>query len=364
VPASPLSAVRNGHTALTFFCIQNVSLTVYLLRSNLWVNTMNTKKGLMYVFLVSGLAGCGGSSDSTKGVAINPLSTADSSITQSPAVTNPRSSTPNPSNTGDGKLNPALLSYGDTSKQIGELRLPQLAGDKPSPLVIIIHGGCWASVYADYHFMDEFARRITALGYATWNIEYRTIGSGGEWPVIFQDINRAVDYARDLAQHYPIDVSRVAIIGHSAGGHLALWAGSRQIINSNSELFTPNPLPIKGILSLAGIADITSLNGCGTLANNVIGIPINSTSFAITDRVQVTSPLQMLPSKTKTILISGGADGVVPAAIGARYTTNAVALGDDSSHYILQGLNHFDLIDPNKTNWSLYQQALRDFFKD
>jgi acetyl esterase/lipase len=259
---------------------------------------------------------------------------------------------------------PALIAYGSDRMQVGELRLPATKSDKPFPLVIIIHGGCWVSSYADYHFMDRFAQPITDLGYATWNIEYRALGTGGEWPVIFQDISKAVDYTRNLAKTYPIDVNKVAIIGHSAGGHLALWAASRTSLKSSSEIYTENPLPIRGVISLAGIANITSGTGCNTLANNVIGVPINSPSSALTARLRETSPLQMLPSRTNTILISGSADGIVPAAIGTEYSNKATELGDHSLHYNLEGLGHFDLIDVNSTNWSLYQQSLQEFFKD
>jgi pimeloyl-ACP methyl ester carboxylesterase len=257
-----------------------------------------------------------------------------------------------------------LLSYGDNKMQVGELRLPNTSGDNLSPLVIIIHGGCWVSSYADYHFMDNFSQAITNLGYATWNIEYRAIGTGGEWPVIFQDINKAVDYSRDIAKHYPIDINKVAVIGHSAGGHLALWTASRANIKSTSDLYTVNPLIISGVISLAGIANVSGNNSCGGLANNVIGVPISPISDALVQRRLETSPMQMLPTKIKTILISGSTDGIVPPSMGTEYSTEAIKLGDDSLHYILQGLGHFDLIDPTKTSWSLYQQSLQEIFKD
>lgn len=248
--------------------------------------------------------------------------------------------------------------------QVGELRLPSTNSDQASPLVIIIHGGCWVSSYADYHFMDDFSNAVTRLGYATWNIEYRALGTGGEWPVIFQDINKAVDYVRTLSQNFPVDANKVAVIGHSAGGHLALWVASRKNLKSDSILYTENPLTIRGVISLAGIANVTAYNSCGTLANNVIGNPIVPSTNELTRRLLETSPLQMLPIQTKTILISGKTDGIVPSAIGIEYSSQASNLGDNSKHYILQGLGHFDLIYPNVTDWSLYQQSLQDFFKD
>ncbi|RZA07875.1 MAG: alpha/beta hydrolase, partial [Moraxellaceae bacterium] len=254
--------------------------------------------------------------------------------------------------------------YGSNVMQVGELRLPQTTDEKPLPLVIIIHGGCWVTAYADYHFMDKFADAVTNLGYATWNIEYRAIGTGGNWPIIFQDISNAIDYTSKLAQSYPIDSGKVAIIGHSAGGHLALWTAGRSSVKNDNEIYTENPLKISGVISLAGIANVTANTGCNTLANDVIGMSISSPSNNLTTRLQITSPLQMLPTKTKTVVISGGADRIVPATIGTEYSKKATELGDNSVHYILPGLDHFDLIDPDKTNWSLYQKSLQDIFKD
>jgi pimeloyl-ACP methyl ester carboxylesterase len=268
------------------------------------------------------------------------------------------------SSLSNSSAKPVLLSYGSNKMQVGELRLPLVSGDKLAPLVIIIHGGCWVSSYADYHFMDSFSQAITDLGYATWNIEYRAIGTGGEWPIIFQDINKAVDYSRDIATHYPIDINKVAVIGHSAGGHLALWTASRTNIKSTSDLYTENPLTISGVISLAGIANVSGNNSCGGLANSVIGVPISPITDTLIQRRLETSPLQMLPTQIKTVLISGSVDGIVPPSMGTEYSTEATKFGDDSLHYILQGLGHFDLIDPAKTNWSLYQQSLQEIFKD
>lgn len=324
---------------------------------------MNMKQLLISTCLICALTSCGGGSMGIKNSAdLNSSSATSSALTStnSSATTSSSSS----SQINSSSSTPTLIAYGSDRMQLGELRLPTTKSDKPFPLVIIIHGGCWVSSYADYHFMDRFAQPVTDLGYATWNIEYRALGTGGNWPVIFQDISKAVDFTRELAQRYPIDVNKVAIIGHSAGGHLALWTASRMNIKSDSELYTENPLPIRGVLSLAGIANITANTGCNTLATDVIGMSITSPSNNLTARLQITSPLQMLPTKTKTVLISGSADGIVPAAIGAEYSTRATELGDHSLHYNLQGLGHFDLIDVNTTNWSLYQQSLQEFFKN
>jgi len=316
------------------------------------------------------LVGCGGGSSANhhntdaSSASTASSSTHISSIANSSSVTSSSSTSSQTSSLRNSTGTQFLLSYGSNKMQVGELRLPTASNNKPFPLVIIIHGGCWVSAYADYHFMDTFAQSVTSLGYATWNIEYRALGTGGEWPVLFEDVSKAADYVRTLAQTYPIDKHNVAVIGHSAGGHLALWLASRGNIKTDSPLYTQNPLSIRGVISLAGIANVTGNNSCSSLANNIIGVPITPSSDSLNKRLLETSPLQMLPTTIKTVLISGGADTIVPATMGVEYSAKASTLGDDSLHYILQGLDHFDLIQPDITHWSLYQESLQEFFKE
>lgn len=325
---------------------------------------MKSKLLLLNLILLLLLEACGGSTGSKTGNN-NSSSIALSAASSSSTSSLSRSSNSLTSSSSSSlSANKILISYGDNFMQVGELRLPKIAKKNPSPVIIIIHGGCWVSSYADYHFMDKFADSLTELGYATWNIEYRALGTGGDWPVIFQDVGKAVDYTRELAKNYSIDSNKVAIIGHSAGGHLALWAASRENITSGNEIFTDYPLAIKGVISLAGVANVAASNSCYTFASNVIGLPITSQDNSLASRLKITSPLQMLPTKTKTILISGSKDRIVPDYIGTEYSIRANELGDASLHYILQGLDHFDLIDPFKTNWSLYQQSLQEIFEE
>jgi acetyl esterase/lipase len=299
---------------------------------------MNFRKSSIGITLLWTLLGCGGGDSETK-VISRPVS--------------------NPSEMSKS----TLIYYGNESKQYGELRLPPQVNGGLAPIVVIIHGGCWQSSLADLRLMDSLADAVTALGYATWNIEYRAIGTGGEWPVIFKDVNQAFNQVRVIAERYPVDMNKIAVIGHSAGGHLALWAASRQVIPGENELAAKDALPIKGVLSLAGIANLTSDTGCDRNASNIIGLPINIPSDALTQRLKVTSPFQMLPSKSKSVIISGSVDTIVPSSIGAEYTSRAISLGDDSSHFVLRGLGHFDLIDPKKTDFNLYKEKLNEIFK-
>ena len=144
-------------------------------------------------------------------------------------------------------------AYGLDSLQFGELRLPE--GKGLHPVVVIIHGGCWLNAY-DLHLMAPMATALTQAGYATWNLEYRRVGDeGGGWPGTFLDIAAGLNHLKQLASAYDLDLSRIVVIGHSAGGHLALWLAGQHQLPGDSEIFTRNLVPISGVVSLAGITD-------------------------------------------------------------------------------------------------------------
>ena len=151
------------------------------------------------------------------------------------------------------------IAYGHDSQQFGELRLPQSPG--PHPVAVVIHGGCWKArhgdLIADLANTAPLASALADTGLATWNIEYRRTDSpGGGWPGTFQDVADAVDHLRVLARTNPLDVRRVVIVGHSAGGHLGTWAAARHRLPPQSDLHARNPLRVAGVVNLAGPADL------------------------------------------------------------------------------------------------------------
>lgn len=120
----------------------------------------------------------------------------------------------------------ARVTYGADPLQFGDLRLP--SGKGPFPVAVVIHGGCWVSTFATLQNTAAMADALRDAGIATWNVEYRRLDNpGGGWPGTFTDVGIAADHVRVLAKTYPLDLSRVLAVGHSAGGHLALWLAGR-----------------------------------------------------------------------------------------------------------------------------------------
>src|SRR5215468_7306163 len=113
------------------------------------------------------------------------------------------------------------VAYGKGDFQFADLRLPP--GKGPHPVVIVIHGGFWRAAY-DLVYAGHMSAALTRRGVATWNIEYRRVGHpGGGFPGTLDDVAAAVDHLAQIAPSHSLDLSRVIAIGHSAGGHLALW---------------------------------------------------------------------------------------------------------------------------------------------
>jgi acetyl esterase/lipase len=252
------------------------------------------------------------------------------------------------------------VSYGDDPLQFGELRMPE--GEGPFPVVVIIHGGCWMSAYNLNH-ISAMAGAVTGLGYATWSLEYRRIGDeGGGWPGTFADVADGIDFLRPLAGEHPIDPGRVLVMGHSAGGHLALWAGGRRELPPESPLYRKDPLIPSGIVSLAGIGDLATAEVrkiCGTAVMELMG----GGNADVPDRYAQGSPAELLPLGVRQILVQGALDTVVPADSVKSYLANARAAGDPVEMTLVDSAGHYELITPGSNAWAAVKGALAALLK-
>lgn len=242
------------------------------------------------------------------------------------------------------------VSYGSDSLQYGILRVPE--GEGPFPVVAIIHGGCWLSAY-NLSLMEAMATDLTNRGYATWNLEYRRVGNaGGGWPGTFLDIADGLDFLRMLSEDYPLDLDQVVIAGHSAGGHLALWAGSRTTIPAKSPIYRSNPIVPAGVVSLAGIVDLENYlvregSGCGTTVSRLIGgFPED-----MPERYRQTSPIYLPVTGVARTLITGKKDPIVSVSHVSRYVDAHPEAGEMIVNKKIGGIGHFEVIAPGSAAW-------------
>lgn len=252
----------------------------------------------------------------------------------------------------------ARIAYGSEPEQFGDLRLP--AGNGPFPVVIVVHGGCWLSRYGVVN-STPIADALRDAGFATWNIEYRRMGdTGGGWPNTFIDVGRAADHVRELAKQYPLDLTRVAAIGHSAGGQLALWLAGASRVPATSPIARRDPLVIKGAVALAGIADLAdfrtySSNTCGDVVDPLLG----GTPEAVPDRYAAASPVALMPFPVPHIQITGSLDLVMPAAALAKHEAVAKEKGSAFELIVLEGLGHHELMSPQTAAFPEILAAVR-----
>lgn len=250
------------------------------------------------------------------------------------------------------------LPYGEHASQFGVLRIPEIPGH--CPVVITIHGGFWQSKYGleeNDPLVEDLARR----GYATWNIEYRRIGEdGGGWAGTFHDVIEAVNHLIQLEDRFQLDLSRVVILGHSAGGHLALWLGSRISKVQTDEMGKPLLVPIHSIISLAGVSDLRKMWGVHFEKgiNSPVASLIGGTPQEVSNRYSCASPIELLPLNVEQILIHGETDRHVPVDLSIEYHRKAIEKGDKVRLVVLPMVEHFMITDPSSTAWKYVTDSL------
>jgi acetyl esterase/lipase len=220
------------------------------------------------------------------------------------------------------------IRYGPGPDQWGELRLPG-AVDRP-PVAVLIHGGYWRPVWtAD--LMDALAIDLTRQGFATWNLEYRRPDPHG-WDATTVDVASGLAALADL----DVDADRVTVLGHSAGGQLAMRAaadGGRVAL----------------VVSLAGVLDLAEgyRRGIGTGA---VAAALGGTPATVPDHYAASDPMARLPLRVPQLIVQGGNDDPDLVDCGRRYALAARAAGDDVT-YLEQPGDHFAVIDPASDIW-------------
>jgi acetyl esterase/lipase len=257
------------------------------------------------------------------------------------------------------------ISYGPAPQEVGDLYLPK--GGASHGVIVLIHGGCWLASLPGLELMAYAADDLRRRGFAVWNIEYRRIGdAGGGYPGTFQDVGMAVDELRSLAGRYKLDLRHVVLVGHSAGGQLALWAAARHRLDRTSPLFADHPLPVAGVVSLAGIDDLQTYERVGPEAcggpstiDQLVGADTRAADKLFGD----TSPAALLPIGTSQAIFSGQLDQIVPPIFGKDYAAKAAAAHDTVAAITVPGAGHFELIDPDSGAWTAIEPMIAQMAK-
>lgn len=244
------------------------------------------------------------------------------------------------------------LRYGPRPAQAIDVFLPP--GSVPRPVAILVHGGCWSATTGGREQLRHIGAELARSGIAVWSIGYRRANeAGGGYPGTYEDIATAVDRLRTEAAGLRLDLSRTVLVGHSAGGHLALWAAARDVLPHDSPLRTERPFVPARVISVAGIGDLEafmpSIPGiCGPgVAERLTG----TASATRPDPFADTSPAALPAPAARVEMLSGVLDRLVPPFVAHDHARAMRAKGKDAALVNVEGAGHFDFMTPGTPAW-------------
>lgn len=234
-------------------------------------------------------------------------------------------------------------AYGSDPVQFGELYRPRGAA-RPG-VVVVIHGGFWRSMY-DLTLGAPLAADLAARGHTAWNLEYRRVARGGGWPQTPADIAAGIDLLGSL----DVDTDHVVAVGHSAGGHLAVWAAGRSPAGPEPHVSVTAAVSQAGVLDL-GTAAETNVGGTAVL--DFVGGPPGQ----MPQRYAAADPIRLVPLRVPVLCVHARADSEVPFAQSEAYVAAATSAGGVATLREAAG-DHFTLIDPSSPDWRIVVDAL------
>jgi acetyl esterase/lipase len=240
------------------------------------------------------------------------------------------------------------IPYGSDEAQFGELSRPASAA-RPG-VVVVLHGGFWRPRY-DLSLGRPLAEDLTGRGYVVWNLEYRRVGRGGGWPATLADVAAGIDLLADL----DMDVSAVVTVGHSAGGHLAVWAAGRPVLPEGAVGGSPRVRVTAAVAQagVLGLAEAARDRVGGTAVPDLLGgMPDD-----VPDRYACADPLALVPLAVPVLCVHSRADEDVPFALSQAYAAAARAAGGRVELREVPG-EHMAAIDPTAPAWRVVVDAL------
>jgi acetyl esterase/lipase len=236
----------------------------------------------------------------------------------------------------------ARIRYGSAEPQFGDLRIPKDKG--PHPVVMNIHGGFWRNKY-DLTHAGHLCAALTSKGIATWNLEYRRVGDeGGGWPGTFEDIVNGYRFVSELAKRYNFALDRLAVMGHSAGGQLALCLAAHET-------------SIQRVFSLAGVVDLRrgwELH----LSSNAVAEFLGGPPTQVSEHYKEADPMELSIPKVDQWIIHGTDDDTVPVEFARTYEREKKKGREDVHLLEISKAGHFDLIDPRSAAWTKVEETV------
>lgn len=239
---------------------------------------------------------------------------------------------------------PQPFRYGADPSQVADLHLPRRQRG-PHPVAVVLHGGHWRNGFGKL-VCRPLAADLAARGWAAWNLEYRRLGEGrgggGGWPMTFADVAAGIDHLASLGDPR-LDLDRVVLIGHSAGGQLALWAAGRSRLPSTAVGAAPQVHP-RAVVALAPVTDLTR---AGVHARTLLG----GTPDQVPDRWEQADPVRAGAAPVPVLVVHPVEDRTVPVARSRSYV---VAVGGDGDVRLVETPHegHRDPIDPASRSWA------------
>ena len=232
-------------------------------------------------------------------------------------------------------------TYGEHPSQFGTLWIP--TGVESAPVVVLIHGGFWQDRFG-LGLMDPLAEDLAGRGYAVWNIEYRRVGAdGGGWPTTFDDVAAAMDHLAALGPANGLDLDRVAVVGHSAGGHLALWAAGREAIPAGQPWADPAVIP-RLTVGQAPVVDMVAASE-DRAGDGAVDAFLGGSPAEVPERYVAATPS---PEVSGRLLVVLGDDDAI---IAPQWAGGAPEF--DAARVQVADTDHFDVIDPAHRSWEL-----------
>lgn len=224
---------------------------------------------------------------------------------------------------------PLQLRYGPHSDQVGE------AWPGSSRCVVLLHGGFWREAYDRAH-LRPLAAALAGEGATVLLPEYRRVGGSGGWPATFDDV-------RLLLARLPgeLGAAEVVLAGHSAGGHLALWAAA-----------AAPPKGLSRVVALAPVADLVAADRLG-LDDGAAADLLGGHADDVPDRYRAADPAQLASPTCPVALLHAVDDPLVPWALSSGY-----AAAHPHARLTTVPDGHFGVIDPDSRAWPAVRAAL------